>query len=140
MATLPVWAYVTAADPWATRRSVTLAELAGRRLLVPAAPQHARAALDRALARERLPMDHVIEFGSPEVAQAVAAAGRGVAVLSDDPRFGLIPVGIDQAAGPLVIDLYAAWPAGHHAAEPIRGLAARLRTFSRDRYGITAPD
>lgn len=140
VATLPVWAYVTAADPWAARGRVTLAELVGRRLLVLGAPQHARTALDRALARDRLPMDHVIEFGSPEVAQAVAAAGRGVAVLSDDPRFDLVPVGIDQASGPLVIDLYAAWPAGHHAAEPIRALAGRLRAFSRQRYGITAAD
>jgi DNA-binding transcriptional LysR family regulator len=140
VATLPVWAYVTVADPWATRSSVTLSELVGRRLLVLGAAQHARAALDRALARERLPMDHVIEFGSPAVAQAVAAAGRGVAVLSDDPRFDLVPVRIDQASGPLVIDLYAAWSAGHHAAAPIHALAERLRTFSRERYGITAPD
>jgi len=139
VATLPVWAYVTAADPWAARGSVSLAELIGRNLLVLGAPQHARTALDRALAGARLAMDHAIEFGTPEVAQAVAAAGRGVAVLSDDPRFDLVPVGIDLAPGALVIDLYAAWPASHHAAATIRGLAGRLRTFSRQRYGITTP-
>jgi len=139
VATLPVWAYVTAADPWATRGSVPLAELLSRRLLVLGAPQHARTALDRALALERLPLEHAIEFGTPEVAQAVAAAGRGVAVLSDDPRFELVPVGIQHTSGPLVIDLYAAWPAGHHAATTISGLAHRLRTFSRERYGLTAP-
>lgn len=138
VATLPVWAYVTAADPWAGRASVTLAELVGRHLLVLGAPQHARTALDRALADARLAMDHAIEFGTPEVAQAVAAAGRGVAVLSDDPRFDLVPVGIDRGPGPLVIDLYAAWPAGHHAAGTIRALAGRLRAFSRQRYGLPA--
>ena len=116
-----------------------LEELVGRRLLVLGPQQHARVALDRALAREGLPLGSAIEFGTPEVALAVAAAGRGVAVVSDDPRFDLVPVGIAAPGGRVVIDLHAAWTPGHHAAGTVRGLARRLQRFCRDRYPSYRP-
>jgi DNA-binding transcriptional LysR family regulator len=151
VAVLPVWAYVTPGDAWATRRHVTLPELVERRLLVLGPEQHARVALDRAVARRGLSLGSVIEFGTPEVAQAVAAAGRGVAVVSDDPRFDLVPVAVqefgeesgeasgEESGDRLVIDLHAAWTPGHHAAATVRGLARRLQRFSRERYSA-APE
>ncbi len=77
----------------------------------------------------------MIEFGAPEVAQAVAAAGRGVAVVSDDQHFDLVPVGIIGPDGPVVVTLHAAWAPYHHARETLQALARRLQAFSRARYG-----
>lgn len=137
VAVLPVWAYVRDDDAWAGREAVDLAELVTRRLLVLGQQQHARVSLDRALSRARLGLGSVIEFGTPEVAQAVAAAGRGVAVVSDDRRFDLVPVGITSADGPVVVTLHAAWARDHHAHETLHRLARRLQLFSQARYGAT---
>ncbi len=138
VATLPVWAYVRADDDWAGREHVPLPDLVRRRLLLLGQEQHARVALDRSLDRAGLPLGSVIEFGTPEVAQAVAAAGRGVAVVSDDPRFDLVPIPIDGAGGRVVIQLHAAWDPAHHAAATVSGLAQRLRAFCRRRYPVAS--
>ncbi len=60
---------------------------------------------------------------------------RGVAVVSDDPRFDLQPLGIDGPTGPVSIRLYAAWHPDHHGAATIGRLAARLAAFCVARYG-----
>lgn len=134
VATLPVWAYVGPDDPWAGRAEVGVDELASSRLLVLPPQQHARLALDRAAAADGVALEHRIELSSAEVAQAVAAAGRGVAVLSDDPRFGLVPAAVRSRSGPVVIDLHAAWSPHSTAGALVEGLAARLRAFCRERY------
>jgi DNA-binding transcriptional LysR family regulator len=134
IAELPVWATVHADHRWAQLESVPLAELVGDRLLLLGPGQHARTALDRALARSGLPLGSAIEFGIPEVAQAVAAAGRGAAVLSDDPRFALKVVPIGTPDGDLRITLYAAWASVHHAEETVRDIARRLQRFCVQRY------
>jgi DNA-binding transcriptional LysR family regulator len=134
VAALPVWAYVPPSHPWESRSTVTLEELARQNLLVLRPEQHSRQALDAALLENAIGLDAATEFGTPEVAQAVAAAGRGVAVVSDDPRFGLIPVRITNGHRLLVIRLYAAWTTDHHAAAAIEGIARRLNTFCQTRY------
>ncbi|GGU37891.1 LysR family transcriptional regulator [Nocardioides albus] len=139
LADLPVWAYVRPDHRWASRGSVDLGELEDEQLLVLESGQHSRTALERALAGQELPLGKIVEFENAEVAQAVASAGRGVAVVSDDPRYGLVPLRIIAAAGPLCIRLYAAWSDQHYASEVLAGLALRLRAFSRERYGIAEP-
>ena len=141
LADLPVWAYVPPTHDWAGRGKVPLAELVERLLLTQNRDYHPRRALDSAMATAHLGYTQLHEFGSPEVAQAVAAAGRGVAVVSDDPRFGLQPLGIDGPTGPLGISLYAAWHPDHHGAATIELLAERLAAFCVTRYGeqVTPP-
>ncbi len=56
--------------------------------------QHARRAIDGALRDAGLAPRSQTEFGTPEVAQALTAAGRGIAIVSDDPHFDLIPLRI----------------------------------------------
>ena len=136
LASLPVWAYVRPEHPWASRTSVGLAELAGEHLLLLGPEQHSRQALDAALQSEGTGLGEVTELGTPEVAQAVAAAGRGVALVSDDPRFGLVPVGADLARGTLVIRLHAAWSPDHHAVQVIEQVARRLNGFCESRYQL----
>lgn len=140
LASLPVWAYVRADHPWAERGtpgSVDLAELTGEPLLLLSPEQHSRQALDAALLGAGVGLDAVTELTTAEVAQALAAAGRGVAIVSDDPRFGLVPLRITQGGergATLTISLHAAWRRDHHAAGVLQDLARRLNAFCESRY------
>ncbi|MDN5796371.1 MAG: LysR family transcriptional regulator [Intrasporangium sp.] len=134
IAQLPVWAYVPVTHPWGSRGDVPLSELAEADLLVLTSDYHPRRALDDAVARVGLTLRVLRELDSAEVAQAIAAAGRGVAVVSDDPRFGLRALRISTADGDLTISLYAAWEPRHPGASTISGLAGRLTSFCQERY------
>lgn len=144
IAELPVWAYVPPSHRWADRDEVTLEELAEEQLVVTSADFKARRLLDAALDLADLTPRRVLEVRHGRVAQALAAAGRGPAVVTDDPHFDLVPVRIRADAGdsrrPLRIRLHASWRPGHHAAEALEGLVARLRTFTAERYGQTVGD
>jgi DNA-binding transcriptional LysR family regulator len=135
LAVLPVWAYVAGDDDWAQRDSVHVSELATRRLVLLTSDFRPRALLDAAMDDAGVGYGDHVEVANAQVAQAVAAAGRGVAVVSDDPRFGLVPLRIDGPGGPVRIRLYAAWDPGHHAARTLADLARRLAAFCVERYG-----
>jgi hypothetical protein len=70
------------------------------------------------------------------VAQALAAAGRGVAVVSDDPRYGLHGVRIRPAGAQLElrVPLFGAWDPSHYAEPVISDLVSDLARFAHDRY------
>lgn len=141
LAVLPIWAYVRADHPWARRRSLSLAALVEETLIVMEPQFKPHAILSAALDEAQLSLGRTLHCGNAQLAQALAAAGRGVAVVSDDPRFDLVPIRIMAERGQLSIRLYAAWDPGHHAAETLEGLAHRLRTFCGDRYGAdVTPD
>ncbi|GAB7003434.1 LysR family transcriptional regulator [Nocardioides sp. AN3] len=135
LAVLPVWAYVRGDDAWASRRAVRVAELAERRLVLLAPDFTPRALLDSAVEAAGVGYGDVVEVTNAQVAQAIAAAGRGVAVVTDDPRFDLVPLHIGGPAGPVQIRLYAAWDPRHHAADALAELADRLAAFCVERYG-----
>lgn len=135
LAVLPVWAYVPPEHLWVGRGSVTVAELVQQTLLLLTPDYSPRRVLDHSVEQGRLSYTSILEFGTPQVAQAVAAAGRGIAVVSDDPRFGLQPLDIIGRHGALSIRLYAAWDREHHAAGAISDLARRLSDYCVARYG-----
>ncbi|MDS2173099.1 LysR family transcriptional regulator [Nesterenkonia sp. CL21] len=141
IAQLPVWAYVPTDHPWADREEIPLEELVEEQLVVTAADFKARRLLDAALDLADLTPRSLLEVRHGRVAQALAAAGRGAAVVTDDPHFSLVPLRILTDGGegrrPLHIRLHASWRRGHHAAEALEGLVARLRDFSARRYGPT---
>ena len=134
VARLPVYGYVAPDHPLAGADRVRLDELVRHDLLLLTPDFHARRALDAALDADQLPHGPVTEFTSSQVAQAVAAAGRGVAVVSDDPRFGLRPLLIEVRAGLVRINLHAAWHPQHHAADQLSALVGRLAAFVARRY------
>ncbi|GAA0739763.1 LysR family transcriptional regulator [Dactylosporangium roseum] len=138
LANLPVFAYVSRTHRWRHRRALPIEDLVGQRLLVQDREFHPRRALDQAMARASLAYGEVYEFDTAEVAQAVAASGKGVAVVSDDPRFGLHPLVLVGGDGPVQISLWAAWRIDHHGATTIERIAGRLREFCIDRYGEQA--
>lgn len=138
LAVLPLWAYVTSDHPWAARGLIGLADLVDCDLVLMSSDFRPRALLDAAVDGAGLSYGNVLECTNAQVAQALAAAGRGVAVVSDDPRFGLVPLAIAVEDRTLRIHLYAAWDPQHHAAATIAALAVRLELFCAHRY--PAPD
>jgi DNA-binding transcriptional LysR family regulator len=136
LAVLPVWACVPPEHQWAGRASVPLALLLASPLIVLPPAFTARQSLDAAAAGA-LPSS-VIEAANGTVAQALAAAGRGIAVVSDDPRFGLTTVAVEADGRPLSIRLVAVWDSRHAAAATLASFAGRLGRFVRDRYRAPA--
>ncbi|MCW2841182.1 MAG: LysR family transcriptional regulator [Aeromicrobium sp.] len=134
---LPVWAYVPADHGWATRDSISLRELSETTILALNPPFRARQILNDAARDEDLVLGHVVECTGPQIAQALAAAGRGVAVLTDDTRFGLHALRIEGDGRPITVTLMAAWSAQHHAATSLHAVASRLREFCEHRYGVS---
>lgn len=134
----PIWAYVPAGHRLAARRSLSVTELAGERLVVLGSEHGTRRLLDAAMAEAGVSYEMAAETDVPQVAQALAASGRGVAVVSDDARYGL--VGLRIRAGrlnseELRVPLFAAWDRSHYAADAIALLIAALAAWSQERYG-----
>ena len=138
VARLPVLAYVPPSHPWIDRATISLAELVTQPLLLLTAEHGTRRLLDHAVLRAGVRYHVSFETTGPQIAQALAAAGHGVAVVSDDPRYGLHPVSIQGVEGQLRIALHAAWDSSHYAAPVIARLSRRLRDFCIARYGGSA--
>jgi DNA-binding transcriptional LysR family regulator len=136
LAVLPVWAYVGPDDPWHARSRVSLAELLTRPLIGLPTTFHAREALDAAVAAAGASYSALVEAGSGTIAQALAAAGRGVAVVTDDPRFDLVPLAVEAGDAVLSARLVAAWDGSGVAAPTMAAIADRLSDWVRHHYGL----
>ncbi len=135
LAVLPVLAYVRADHPWAGRGSVGLAELHDVDDLIGLPRRYgARQALDDATARDGVAPLRLTEASNGTVAQALAAGGRGVALVTDDPRFDLVPLRVTSGEGPVSIRLHCAWSPDHPGAALLADLADRLRAWVAERY------
>ncbi len=134
LASLPVWAYVPPHHRWAGRQHVNLEALVDETLIMPTMRFKARRVFEAALDHAELRPVTTLETRHSQVAQALAAAGRGVAILTDDARYGLQPLLIHHQGQPLQIHLYAAWRAGHHAHGTLTEFAERLKEFCQIRY------
>jgi len=72
----------------------------------------------------------------PQLAQALASSGRGVAVVSDDPRYGLAPTTIVLSDGSeLRITNVAAWSRSNQASHAITRWIRRLAAYCSQQYG-----
>ncbi len=136
LAVLPVWAYVAPDHGWAGRRRVGIEELAATRAIVLPPTATARQVLDVALASRGVGLGSALEAANGTLAQALAAAGRGVAVVSDDPRYGLRRAALVDGDTPLRIRLLAAWDPRHAGAPTIAATVERLREFVTTRYDV----
>lgn len=135
LAVLPVWACVPSNHPWAARKRIQLAELADVPLILPPPAFTSRLSLEAALRRDGLSYGAAVEAADGTVAQALAAAGRGVAVVSDDPQFDLHPLPIRTSDGNLTVRLVSAWDSRHPARAALATIANRLTQFVTTRYG-----
>lgn len=130
----PILAYVRADHRWSRRQAVGVAELA-REPLIVLGPEHGtRRLLDAAMADAGLSFALAAQTDVPQVAQALAASGRGVAVVSDDARYGLLGLRILGTVGAaLRVPLFAAWDVAHYNAHAIAGLADDLADYAASR-------
>ncbi|MFC9235199.1 LysR family transcriptional regulator [Streptomyces decoyicus] len=129
----PVFAQVPAEHPWAGRPTVSLTELVREPLIVPTLAYSARRVFDDRLSRMSGPLGRqsVQEMDLPRAAQALAARGWGVAIVTDEPQYGLHPMVITGPAPGERVDLplFALWNATHYAAELIGQCVAEVRDF-----------
>ena len=72
----------------------------------------------------------VTEAPLSEVVQTLAAGQLGVAVVSDDDRYGLHRLAISVDGRDLTFDLFAAWDPTHFAAATIATWADELARFT----------
>lgn len=135
LATLPVFAYVHPDHPWAEVGRVSLQALSTVPLLVADRSHKSRRVLDAALELAGTGPDDLVQTSTGQVAQALAAAGRGIAVVSDDPRYDLVGLRIASGNVDLQLRLYACWRRDHHAQNSLRRIAERLRDFCTRQYG-----
>jgi DNA-binding transcriptional LysR family regulator len=134
----PVWAYVRPGHRWTRRRTITIRELATERLLVLGSDHGTRRQLDAAMSDAGISYGVAAETNVPQVAQALAAAGRGVAVVSDDTRYGLHGLRIRPADGSLElrVPLFAAWDPSHYAVRAIEDIVGDLAAYAQEHYAV----
>lgn len=125
-----IWAQVPASHPWGGRNTISLEDLVAQPLVLLSSEYGTRRVLDQAVASAGLKYQAVAEAMLPEVVQALAAGGLGVAVVTDDERYGLRRLPIEVGGSTLEIPLVAAWSAAHFAAPTIADWASRLAAFT----------
>jgi DNA-binding transcriptional LysR family regulator len=129
-----VWAECPPDHPLAARDQVRLTELMDWPLIVMHDDHGVRRLFDEAIAREGLAYRAAFVARTPNVAQALAAAGRGVCIVSDDSRFGLRELPILAGDSELSITLFGAWDPTHYAADTILTCVEQLSEFTQDLY------
>ncbi|REJ04227.1 LysR family transcriptional regulator [Microbacterium bovistercoris] len=129
-----LWAQVAAAHPFAARRNVPLADLLTEPLIVMSRAHRVRQMFDDAVAAEGLSYTPAVETESSSLALALAAAGRGVCILSDDSRYGLSTLPIATDGGELAITLFGVWDPTHYAHGLIERYLDGLSLFVGDLY------
>ncbi|MEO8469781.1 MAG: LysR family transcriptional regulator [Chloroflexota bacterium] len=129
----PVYAYVPAGHPLARGTSIDVKKLGSFPLILLETGHGTRRLFDVTMAAEGLGYQLAFEAPVPQVAQALAASGRGVAIVTDDPRYGLRPLRILVHGTELRIPLVGAWAADHYASGIIADWLQNLAAFASDR-------
>lgn len=130
---VPIRAQVPAGHRWLgeSRRGIELSELVDQPLIL--SPEHSvsRRIFSEALERQGLRIERAEVCDDGLVSHALVASGRGIAVNTEYPAFGVrgIPLfeqlGVPDAS-PLMLHMYMAWRRGHYAEAKLRELASGL--------------
>lgn len=72
------------------------------------------------------------------LAQALAAAGQGSAIVIEHPQFGLKNLPLLHNGKPLVVNLYAGWETDHYAADELSTLTHSLGAWMRRHWQATS--
>jgi DNA-binding transcriptional LysR family regulator len=75
-------AFVDRTHPWAKRRRIKIAELAGRRLVLREPSSTTRQCFDRAMNAAGIKTGEVLEIGSREAIREAVAAGLGIGIVA----------------------------------------------------------
>lgn len=135
-----VWAMVPAGHPLVrSGAGVALAELLEYPLIVMDPAHRARQIFDGIVAKAGLSYSVRHQTSVPALAQGLAASGRGVAILSDDPIFGLRTAPISFDGSDLLITLYGVWEREHYASSVIAQCLEDLSRFNQEIYPAINP-
>lgn len=134
-----VWAMLPPTHELAGLEHVDLAELTKYPLIVMDRAHRARQLFDDMVADAGLSYTARQQTSVAALAQGLAASGRGIAILSDDPLFGLTTVPITHGSTDLSITLYGVWERGHYAAEKIMECLHSLSQFNQQVYPAINP-
>lgn len=134
-----LWAQVPEGHRFAELESISIAELVQEPLITVTSAHYVRRMFDSAVAAEGLTYTASVDTESPTAAQALAAAGRGVCVLSDDSRYGLRSVPIHSRSRDLTISLFGVWEPLHFASGQIMEVLDELRDFISELYPQKLP-
>jgi hypothetical protein len=86
-------------------------------------------AVRAASVRAGVTLGGVYTCGSGTVAQALAANGHGIALVTEPPRFGLAALPATVGSAPIEVALYASWDKTHYARHEIAGIVRALREW-----------
>ena len=134
LARFSILAQVPAGHRWHGRDRIRLEELVEEPLVPVTAAHGTRRRFDEAVAAAGLKYHAVAEADLSAVAQTLAAGGAGVAIVSDDARYGLWSMTIEAAGETLAIPIVAAWEGSHFAAPMIEAWARGLADYTATRY------
>ncbi|MEO8463204.1 MAG: LysR family transcriptional regulator [Chloroflexota bacterium] len=133
VAQFPIYAYVQPGHALDRGPTVELSALTSHPLILLETSHGTRRLFDVAVAAEGLSYQLAFEAPVPQVAQALAASGRGVAIVTDDPRYGLRPLRILVREAELRIPLVGAWSPDHFASAAIEQWISALASFASNR-------
>lgn len=135
---IPMYAQVHPGHQLRHHSSIAINELLSENLLVATKARRTVAMVKRSMHEYGAGLHGLTECPVPRVAQALAAAARGVVITSDAPRFGLVAIPLTRPPstdstihGPVGVDAWIAWRSDHVATTQIAGLARRLAHFYR---------
>lgn len=117
-----------------TPGTIELETLQGERLLIPGYGSAVERELRRVAAREAIELDWSRLTSNGTIAQALSAAGHGVAVVTEPTQFLLSSMPVTVVGEPLTIPLFAAWEKDHYAAAHIRELIKSLVQWMQGRF------
>lgn len=129
-----LWAQMPPGHPLSSLGSIPLERLLQEPLIVMSSGHGVRGMFDEAVTRAGLSYTPAIETDSSSLALALAAAGRGICILSDDSRYGLLTAPIRASGHDLAITLYGVWDDRHFAGAGIQRWLHELGGFVSELY------
>lgn len=81
-------AIVAKDHPWAERKSIRLSDLKGQPVILRESGSNTRRILERALRKQRIDIDPVLELGSREAVREAAALGLGISFIQERETVG----------------------------------------------------
>ncbi|KXX59102.1 hypothetical protein AZG88_42620 [Rhodococcus sp. LB1] len=135
---IPLFAQFRAGHPWSTRSQIHVRELAQQPLVLLTHAHRTRNLLDTLMNDADATYLSYVECHVPKAAQALAAAGRGVVVLTDLPVFDLVAAPLYNDNGAIKVRIHAAWERNHYAAHDIGRLAQLIRDHYTARLTATS--
>ncbi|MFD2468248.1 LysR family transcriptional regulator [Amycolatopsis silviterrae] len=124
-----IWAHVPPGHELARLPEIKVEDLVRHPLVLLTPNSAARRLLDQEVARTGCQLADPLVVRQPAIAAALAVAGRGIAVLTDDPGPDVLAIPIRGEAEPLRVPLYAGWDPDNPRARLVEETAIDLGDF-----------